>query len=93
VSHDGARRRRLEDVFARSRERAARYEDFLVTLRQSDPAFGSPRRFTAGDMAKWQAAVYLLTGCEEVWSELGAAVLAERSIGRVSAQLDKPRRP
>lgn len=44
------------------------------------------------DMTEWQAAIYLLTGCELVWTAIGAGVMADRSIGSVIRELEEPRR-
>jgi hypothetical protein len=44
-------------------------------------------------MGEWQAAVYLLTGCEPLWRMLRAAVMAERSMAPIIGEIENPRRP
>ena len=83
----------LEDVLARARDRAARYAVWLEHLRSGDPAFAEASALYPADMSEWQSAVYLLTGNDGVWGELGAAVMQDRSIGPVIGELERPGRP
>jgi hypothetical protein len=68
----------IEEALARSRDRGARFKLWLERLRRGDPAFAEPSVLYPRDLSEWQAAVYLLTGCEQVWSVLGADALADR---------------
>ena len=61
--------------------------------RSGDSAFAEASALYPPDMSEWQAAVYLLSGCEEVWGELGGRVMRERSIAPVIEELESPRRP
>src|SRR5437899_12681268 len=83
----------LEEIFARARDRVDRFQLWLERLRSGDPAFAEASALYPPDMSEWQSAVYLLTGCEEVWGELGADVVAARSIAPVLRELEQPRRP
>jgi hypothetical protein len=65
---------------------------FLDRLRDQDPAFADASVLYDDHMGEWQAAVYLLTGCEPVWGALGAAVMAERSMIPVSSEIFNARR-
>ncbi len=47
--------------------------DFIERLRAQDPAFAEASVLYPDDMGEWQAAVYLLTGCDPLWRVLGAA--------------------
>jgi hypothetical protein len=82
----------LEHVLAEAREERARYDAFLEALRESDPAFAEASALQADDMSEWQAAVYLLTGSDQVWAALAARVLEVRSVGPVVPELANPRR-
>jgi hypothetical protein len=44
------------------------------------------------DMGEWQAAVYLLTGCDQVWLALAQHVLGDVSIAPVINELEDRRR-
>jgi hypothetical protein len=81
------------DALADICDREARFKLWLDQVRAGDPAFAEASALYPWDMGEWQAAVYLLTGCGEVWRALGAPVLAERSLGPVVAELQSPRRP
>ena len=83
----------LEDAGARARDRAERYGVWLEYLRGGDPAFAEASALYPLDMSGWQSAVYLLTGNDGVWGELGSRAMQERSIGPVSEELESPRRP
>ena len=83
----------LEDALARARDRAERYGVWLEHLRGGDPAFAEASALYPPDMSEWQSAVYLLTGNDGVWGELGGRVMQERSIGPVTQELESPRRP
>jgi hypothetical protein len=65
---------------------------FLDRLRDQDPAFAKASVLYGDEMGEWQAAVYLLTGCEPVWEALGAAVIAERSMVPVFGEIFNARR-
>jgi hypothetical protein len=41
-------------------------------------------------LGEWQAAVYLLTGCDPVWRVLGGTVMAERSIAPIVSEIENP---
>jgi len=69
-----------------------RLEPFVVQVRDADPSFAAPSVLHDDDMGEWQAAVYLLTGCEEAWRAVGTAVLADRTIAPVVDELADPRR-
>ncbi|MEO6857369.1 MAG: hypothetical protein ABI323_02100 [Solirubrobacteraceae bacterium] len=43
-------------------------------------------------MNEWQAATYLLTGCDEVWRAVRCHVLNDVTIAPVIAELEQPRR-
>lgn len=66
--------------------------DFIDQLRAQDPAFAEASVLHPDDMGEWQAAVYLLTGCDPVWRVLGAAVMAERSMAPTISEIANPRR-
>ena len=61
--------------------------------RGGDPAFAEASALYPLDMSEWQSAVYLLTGNDGAWGELGGRVIQERSIGPVIEELESPRRP
>lgn len=65
---------------------------FLDRLRDQDPAFAKASVLYDDEMGEWQAAVYLLSGCEPVWEALGAAVIAERSMVPVFSEIFNARR-
>ena len=81
-----------EEIFARARPRRA-LRALARALRSGDSAFAEASALYPPDMSEWQAAVYLLSGCEEVWGELGGRVMRERSIALVIEELERPRRP
>jgi hypothetical protein len=66
--------------------------DFIERLRAHDPAFAEASVLYPDDMGEWQAAVYLLTGCDPVWRVLGAGAMAERSMAPVIREIENPRR-
>jgi hypothetical protein len=70
----------------------SRAVQFLARLRDADPSFAAASVLHPDDMSEWQAAVYLLTGCESVWRAVGAAVLGDRTIAPVVDELADPRR-
>ena len=82
----------VDEILARSRDRAERYAGWLAHLRAGDPAVSEASALYPPDMSDWQSAVYLLTGNDGVWGELGAAVMRERSIGPVIHELENPTR-
>lgn len=65
---------------------------FVEQLRARDRAFAEVSSLYPDDMGEWQAAVYLLSGCETVWRVLGAAVLAERSMAPIISEIGNARR-
>ena len=69
----------IEEILARSPDRGARFQAWLDHLRAGDPVFAEASRLYPWDMTEWQAAVYLLTGCELVWTAIGADVMPDRS--------------
>ena len=82
----------LEQTLAYARDRAERFQAWLEQLRAGDPVFAEASGLHPWDMSEWQGAVYLLTGCDLVWSALAASVIAERSIGPAIYELAEPRR-
>jgi hypothetical protein len=66
--------------------------DFIDRLRARDPAFAEASVLYPDDMGEWQAAVYLLTGCDPVWRVLGAVAMIERSMAPVINEIENPRR-
>jgi hypothetical protein len=82
----------LDEALARSRYRTARYNAWLAHLRASDLAFAEASAVYPADMNEWQSAVYLLTGCAEVWPALGRAVIEARSIAPLIQELENQRR-
>jgi hypothetical protein len=66
--------------------------DFIERLRAQDPAFAEASVLYPDDMGEWQAAVYLLTGCEPLWRGLGAAAMIERSMAPIICEIENPRR-
>ena len=66
--------------------------DFIERLRAQDPAFAEASVLYPDDMGEWQAAVYLLTGCDRVWRVLGAVATAERSMAPIISEVANPRR-
>ena len=83
----------LEDALARARDRAQRYSVWLEHLRGGDRAVAEASALYPPDLSGWQSAVYVLTGDDGVWSELGGRVIQERSIAPVIEELESPRRP
>ena len=81
----------LEDALARSRPGRG-YGVWLEHLRGGHSAFGGASALYPPDMSEWQSAVYLLTGNDGVWGELGGRVMHERSIGPVIAEPESQRR-
>jgi len=77
----------IDERLQRSAERRARFDAWLEQLRHGDPRFAEASALHPNDMAAWQAATYLLTGCDRVWEQLGARVLANRSPGCVAEAL------
>lgn len=82
----------LEDLLARSRDHAQQFNVWLDQLRAGDPAFAEASLHHPADMGEWQAAVYLLTGCDHVWLALAQHVLADASIAPVINELEDRRR-
>ena len=82
----------LEDLLARSRDRAQQFNVWLDQLRACDPAFAEASLLYTADMGEWQAAVYLLTGCDHVWLALAQDVLSDVSIAPVITELEDRRR-
>ena len=82
----------LEDLLARSRDRAQQFNVWLDQLGAYDPAFAEASLRYPADMGEWQAAVYLLTGCDHVWLALAQDVLSDVSILPVITELEDRRR-
>ena len=82
----------LEDLLARSRDNAQRFNIWLDQLRAGDPAFAEASLLYPADMGEWQAAVYLLTGCDQVWLALAGDVLRDVSIAPAVIELEDRRR-
>ena len=82
----------LEDALARSRDRAQQCNVWLDRLRAGDPAFAEASLLYPADMGEWQAAVYLLTGCDQVWFALAQDVLRNVSIAPFITELEDRRR-
>jgi hypothetical protein len=66
--------------------------DFIAQLRAQDAVFAEASVLFDDEMNEWQAAVYLLTGCEPVWRERGPSVTAERSMAPIVREIENPRR-
>ena len=81
-----------DDAFEDILPRAERFAAFVEALRAGDPAFAEASALYAPDMGEWQGAVYLLTGCDEVWRAVGAAVLGDRSMAPLIAEMQDPAR-
>lgn len=82
----------IEATIAHMRDRADRFAVWLEWLRAGDPAFAEASALYPEDMGEWQAAVYLLSGCNEVWGGLAGGVLGQRSIAPAIHELEQPRR-
>lgn len=82
----------LDEMLARSRDRTARYDAWLAHLCASEPGFAEASAVYPADMNEWQSAVYLLTGCPDVWAAVGRAVIEDRSIAPVVQELENQRR-
>jgi hypothetical protein len=82
----------LETLLARSGDRAQQFNVWLHQLRGGDPAFAEASLVYPADMGEWQAAVYLLTGCDQVWLALAQHVLGGTSIAPVINELEDGRR-
>lgn len=82
----------LKETFARGLDRSQRFKRRLEHLRSGDPSFAQASALYPDDMGEWQAAVYLLTGCEVVWAATRTAVLADRSIASLIDELQDPHR-
>jgi hypothetical protein len=85
VSQDELRAADERDAAAK-----AAYADFLARLRSADPAFAEASVLQSDTWGEWQAAVYLLTGCDVAWRELGGAVMEARNIAPVFEELEHP---
>ena len=70
----------------------SRFDLWLEQLRACDLSFAEASTLHPDDMGEWQAGVYLLTGCEPVWLELGGRALAERSLQAAVDEANQPRR-
>jgi hypothetical protein len=75
----------------RSGDPAAPLIDFIDQLRGRDPAFAEASVLCEEEMGEWQAAVYLLTGCDPLWRALGAAVMTARSMAPVLSEIENSR--
>jgi hypothetical protein len=82
----------LEDLLASSPDRARQFNVWLEQLRAGNPAFAEASLLYPADMREWQAAVYLLTGCDEVWLALAQHVLSDVSIAPAINDLEHGRR-
>jgi hypothetical protein len=82
----------LEAPLARSRDLAQQFDVWLDQLRADDPAFAEAPLLYPADMGEWQAAVYLLTGCDQVWLALAQHVLGDVSVAPVMTELEDHRR-
>jgi hypothetical protein len=80
----------LEDLLAQSRYHAQQFNIWLDQLRAGDPAFAEASPLYPDDMGEWQAAVYLLAGCDQVWLPLAQNVLTEVSIAPVYQRARAP---
>lgn len=77
------------EVLGDARLRRIRFAEWLAQLRDCDLRFAEASRLDHDDNAEWQAAVYLLTGCDVVWARLRARVLEERSLTCVLEALER----
>ena len=82
----------LEDALAGAVTARSVMASGLMHLRAGDPAFAEASALYPSDMSEWQSAVYLVTGNDGVWGELGGRVMPERSIGPVTQELEGSRR-
>lgn len=82
----------LDGLLAYSRARVEQFNIWLDQLRAGDPAFAEASPLYPDDMNEWQAATYLLTGCDEVWGTVRCHVLADATVAPVVAELEHPRR-
>lgn len=64
-----------------------RFDAWLRQLRSGDPRFAEASARKPNAMGEWQAAVYLLTGCDHVWARLGDHVLADTSLRCIAEAL------
>ena len=70
----------IEETMARMRDRADQFAVWIEHLRSDDPAFAEASTLYRDDTGEWQAAVYFLTSCDQVWTTLaGGVLLSERS--------------
>ncbi len=83
----------VEDVLARAADRAARYRRRPPHLRTRDLAFAEASVLYPQDMGEWQSAVYLLSGHQLIWGQLGARIMSDRTLAAVIAELEHPTRP
>jgi hypothetical protein len=60
----------------------------LSRLRSAEPRFAEASILQPDEVGGWHAAVYLLTGCEPVWTALGSAVVAQGSLEPVREELN-----
>lgn len=82
----------IEDLLSRSRDRELQFHAWLEDLRAGDPAFAEASLLYPNDMGEWQAAILLLTGCDQVWLAIAQNVLSDVSIAPVINELEEPRR-
>jgi hypothetical protein len=76
----------VDEIMRRGAER--RFEAWLGHLRSGDLRFAEASALQPDTKGEWQAAVYLLTGCDHVWKRLGGQVLADASLGCVAEALE-----
>jgi hypothetical protein len=60
----------------------------LSRLRSAEPGFAEASILQPDEVGGWHAAVYLLTGCEPVWTALGSAIVAQGSLEPVREELN-----
>lgn len=87
------RNTRSFDSYEHDRLRHRRFTSWLSQLRSEDRAFADASPLCRDDAGEWQAAVYLLTGTNEIWSTLERDIVGQISIAPVILEIEHPSRP
>ncbi len=83
----------IDEILTRSCGRDTQFLFWLDGLQDTDPTFAQASVLHADDWREWQATLYLLSGCEQIWAALGPRVRADRSISPAVHGLERGRRP
>jgi|SRR6186997_985442 len=79
------------ETFADFPAQRRQFAVFLAQLRAAEPRFAEASILQPDEVGAWHAAIYLLTGCEPVWKELGPVIVDQCSIAPVREELESSR--